>query len=206
MFLLVCALYLYEKETTMKSTIKLLLCVILLTSSCSSLPKSERDQEFIVLKTKDTIVANELKAVNPFRNIGRVTITNDGIETAYSYDEIYQIHYVDRKNRPYVVEIIEEDPSFLYTHVEMDIVINQGKVRLYKNDPGFRPDYPFVVSDFYHGYVNRNSQRKQLLENLDKCEAFRTKFTEKEQRREKHLEAMIRFYNANCEHVSNAHK
>lgn len=190
----------------MKATFKMILLgvtVCALSISCVSLPESERKKEFIVLKTKDTIVADKLSAVNPFRNIGRVTITNNiqgkEITDVYTYDKIYQIHYFDRKNRPTVVEIIEETPSLSTTHVEMDIVINSGKVRLYKNDPGFRPDYPFVVSDFYHGYVNRNSQRKELLQHLDKCEVFQKTFTTKKQRREKHLEAMIRFYNENCD-------
>ncbi|EDP98109.1 hypothetical protein U8527_19075 [Kordia algicida OT-1] len=182
--------------------VKILFCLCMI--SCASLPESQRNKEFIILKTKDTIVADQLRSVNPFRNMGRVTITNmeDGqeVETMYTYDQIYQIHEFDRKNRPNVVEIIEETPSRIDTHVGMDIVINEGKVKLYLNDPGFRPDYYFVVSDFYHGYANKYYKRKKLLVHLNKCEAFHKKFTEKEQRKKKNLEKMIRYYNKNCDY------
>ncbi|KAB8156053.1 hypothetical protein EZY14_002220 [Kordia sp. TARA_039_SRF] len=190
----------------MKVTFKILLLsgfLGVLSISCASLPESERKKEFIVLKTKDTIVADKLSAVNPFRNIGRVTITNNiqgkEITDVYTYDKIYQIHYFDRKNRPTVVEIIEETPSLSTTHVEMDIVINIGKVRLYKNDPGFRPDYPFVVSDFYHGYVRTKAEFESFINQLKKCTAFREKYTDERYFKSKNLPEIVTFYNENCD-------
>ena len=158
----------------MKTMLKYMLVILVLcvlSVSCKSLPVSERNQDFVILNTKDTVYGDKVRGVKWFNKLGRVTIINgDGknkTKKVYPYDEIYQIHYFDRKNRSQIVEIIEETPSLAATHVEMDVIINSGKVRLYLNDPGFRPDYPFVVSDFYHGYVNRNSQRKELLEKLE---------------------------------------
>ncbi len=176
---------------------------LLLNVSCASIKKPGQQKSFIILNTKDTIYGDYISGTKRFSNLGWVVVRNgkgeNRKEKKYMYDEIYQIHYYDRKNRKNVQEIVEENPNYKDTHVEMDIIINQGKVRLYLNDPGFRPDYPFVVSEFYHGYANKHFQRKRLLVHLNKCEAFQTKFTQKEQRKKKNLEKMIRFYNENCD-------
>lgn len=190
----------------MKIKLKLVLVqsiLLVFSISCASLTTTERKKSFIILNTKDTIYGDYVGGTKRFSNLGWVIVRNgdedNSEEKKYMYDQIYQVHYYDRKNRKKVQEIIEEDPRYRETHQEMDIIINKGKVRLYLNDPGFRPDYPFVVSEFYHGYAHKHFQRKKLLVHLNKCEAFQTSFTKKDQRKKKNLEKMIRFYNENCD-------
>ncbi|WP_046758107.1 hypothetical protein [Kordia jejudonensis] len=189
----------------MKNSLKLITYGVLISVfciSCASLPISERKQEFIILKNKDTIYGDKVRGVKWFNKLGRVTVINgtgeNEVKKVYPYDEIYQIHYYDRKNRKTVQEIVEENPEYKNTHMEMDVVINEGKVKLYKHDPGQWADRPFVVSDIFYGYAYKSGY-KQFLKQLDKCEAFREKFTEKEQRRRKYLAQLIEFYNANCD-------
>lgn len=180
------------------------LCVImsLLISSCKSLPVSARKQDFVILNTKDTIYGTKVRGSKWFNAMGKVKVTNNKgkneIEKVYPYNEIYQIHYYDRKNRKSVVEIVEEYPKVENTHVEMDVVINQGKVKLYYHDPGQWADRPFIVSDIYYGYAHKRGFKKFLKE-LDKCAAFREKFTERKERRKKNIKQLIQFYNENCE-------
>ncbi|WP_420571995.1 hypothetical protein [Kordia sp.] len=174
----------------------------LISISCTSLPISERKKSFIILNTKDTIYGDHIAGTKRFSNLGWVVVKNgqgeNSQEKKYKYDQIYQVHYYDRKNRKVVQEIVEEDPTYRDTHQEMDIIINQGKMRLYLHDPGFRPDLPFVVSDIYYGYAN-GFRHKKVLKAMDKCQAFREKFTERKQRRKKELKKLIMYYNAHCE-------
>lgn len=156
-------------------------------------------QDFIILKNKDTIYGEKIRNTKWFNKLGRITVVKkNGKELVYGYNEVYQLHVFNRKGKESVYELVKESTHDENSYQTMDVIINKGSVKLYYHDPGQWADRPFVVSNFFHGYA-RKRNLKRLLKELDKCEAFREKFTQKKERREKHIKKLIEFYNGNCE-------
>ncbi|WP_430410085.1 hypothetical protein [Kordia sp.] len=156
-------------------------------------------QDFIILKNKDTIYGEKIKNIRWFYKLGRITVVKENEEKlTYGFNEVYQLHKFNRKGKKSVYELVKEFKQDENSYEIMDMSINQGKVKLYYNDSGQWADRPFVVSDIFYGYAYKRSYKK-FLKQLDKCKAFREKFNNNKQRRKKHIEKLIQFYNTNCE-------
>ncbi|MFK7749945.1 MAG: hypothetical protein AB8B65_16245 [Kordia sp.] len=151
------------------------------------------------MKTKDTIYGEKIRNTKWFNRLGRITVVQKNKkELVYGYNEVYQFHEFNRKGKESVYELVKEFKETENSYQTMNVIINKGKVKLYYHDPGQWADRPFIVSDIFYGYAHRRSYKKFLKE-LDKCEGFREKFTQKKERRERYIKNLVEFYNANCE-------
>ncbi|WP_430410084.1 hypothetical protein [Kordia sp.] len=154
----------------------------------------------MILKNKDTIYGKKIRLSRGFNKIGNIKVVKaNGEKLTYGYDEAYQVHRYRKNGSFYVEELVMLTPDNPISYTLMDIIINTGKVKLYHHNPTRMPNIPFVVSDSFHGYVRNQSDFTRLLNELDKCDAFREKFSEKVQRSRMNLSDLLAFYNANCE-------
>jgi hypothetical protein len=187
-------------EYSLKHLVKVCLVLAYFTSlQMVSQNQENPRKDFIILKNQDTIYGEKIKNIRWFNKLGQITVVKENKEEeVYGFDEIYQLHKFNRKGRKSVSELVKKIKQDETSFEIMDISINQGKVKLYYHDLGQWADRPFIVSDIFYGYAYKRGY-KQFLKQLDKCEAFREKFTQKKERRKKHIQKLIQFYNANCE-------
>ncbi|WP_162200453.1 hypothetical protein [Kordia jejudonensis] len=182
-----------------------ILCIIslqFLIHACGTTSQIKNEQtaekSFIVLQTKDTIYAEKIRFSRKFNQIGKVKIIKGNKEKmVYGYDEIYQIHQYRKDGNYYVEEMVMLAPNDTVSLTLMDVLINKGSVKLYKHNPTNWGNTPFVVSNFFHGYVRTRSDVDKLLLQLNTCVPFQKKFDKKEQQKSS-LTTMLTFYNTNC--------
>jgi hypothetical protein len=181
----------------------LVISVFLLLYACSITSnledKNALEKSFIILKNNDTIYGKKIRFSRGFNKIGDIKVMKvDREKLVYEYDAVYQVHQYRKNGSFYVEELVMLTPENPVSYTLMDIVINTGKVKLYEHNPTRMPNIPFVVSDFFHGYVRNQTEFKNLLNELDKCEAFREKFSTTKERQRKHIEKLLTFYNEFC--------
>ncbi len=182
----------------MKTILKYI-CICLLVSACSSLPRVKQHKNFVVLHTNDTVFGKKIRFTRGVGKIGKVKVVNENADKQiFTYDKIYQVHHYRKNNNYYVEEMVALTPNNSVSLTLMDVVINEGSIKLYQHDPTNWGNTDFVVSDFFHGYVRTQKEFNSLLSELNKCVAFRGKFSEKSQKETTQLKKLLQYYNTNC--------
>lgn len=161
--------------------------------------KNGTENNFIILKNNDTIYGRKIRFSRGFNKIGNVKVVKvNGEKLTYGYDKVYQVHEYRKGENSYVQEFVMLTPNNPVSLTLMDVIINTGSVRLYENDPTNFPNIPFVVSDFFYGYVRNQARFNKLLEKFDTCDAFIEKYPKSIQRKRSDLRSLIEFYNKFC--------
>lgn len=181
-------------------TLSLLFFMYACSTTLHTQERKNQENSFIILKNKDTIYGKKIKLSRGFNKIGNVKVVKaNGEKFVYSYDKVYQVHQYRKDGSFYVEEFIMLTPNNPVSYTLVDIIINTGNVKLYQHDPTRMPNIPFVVSDFFYGYIRNETEFNKLLDELGACEEFRKKYPRSAQLRRSDLKNLLEFYNEFCE-------
>ena len=169
-------------------------------SSCASVSTSNQNKSFVILKTNDTVFGKRIRFSRGFNEVGtlKVVLAN-GAKQTFPYNEIYQVHHYRKKRDFYIEEMVALTPNNPVSLTLMDVVVQNGTIKLYQHDPTNWGNTPFVVSDFYHGYVRTKAELESFMHQLQKCSIFHEKYSGKIYFKSSNLQELVTFYNANCD-------
>lgn len=169
-------------------------------SSCASVSTSSQNKSFVILKTNDTVFGKRIQFSRGFNEIGTLKVVHaNGEKQTFPYTEIHQVHHYRKKRDFYIEEMVALTPNNAVSLTLMDVVVQNGTIKLYQHDPTNWGNTPFVVSDFYHGYVRTKAEFESFINQLKKCTAFREKYTDERYFKSSNLQELVTFYNANCD-------